>query len=184
MFALPARIGFADRVTEKRDKLGYPIGRGRDDLDMGGFLNVRLIRTSAKLALLFQRQALRPNGLNQQDWRVLINIAKLGDCHLRELGRTATIDPSHVSRATKALEARGLIRRYPDPDDKRRTRMTLTTTGTRMVDRIWPMALELNDRIEAVIGDTSMDALCQALDRTRGFVEQQLDLDTPDPDSG
>ncbi len=162
-------------MKEELDSLGYPIGRGRDDLDMGAFLNVRLIRTAAKLALLFQRQALRPNGLTVQDWRVMVNLAKIGDCHLRELSRFATIDPSHVSRGTKALSERGLIHRYPDPKDGRRTRLCLTEVGKELIDRIWPQALQLNDQIEASIGKAPFREACEFLDQIRHFVEQELD---------
>lgn len=159
------------------DVLGYPLGRGRDDLDMGAFVNVRLIRTAAKMALLFQREALRPNGMNVMEWRVLVSICKLGDCHLRELSRTATIDASHVSRVTKALEERGLIRRYPDPNDKRRTRLILTEAGNAMVDKVWPLALQLSDHVAAEIGPERMSALSEALDLTRLFAEQRLTRD-------
>lgn len=161
-------------MKDEVDDLGYPIGRGRADLDMGAFVNVRLIRTAAKMALLFQREALRPNGMTVMEWRVLVNVAKLGDCHMRELSRTATIDASHVSRVTKTLEARGLIRRAADPDDKRRTRLTLTKDGMEMVDRIWPLALSLSDEVAAAIGGDTMDALDAALDRTRSYAERRL----------
>lgn len=144
---------------------------------MGAFLNVRLIRTASKLALLFQRRALRPNGLSVQDWRVLINVARLGNCHLRELSRIATTDAGHASRSTKTLESQGLISRYPDPDDGRRTRLTLTPEGHAMVDLIWPMALDLNRQINDAIGADRMHALCDALDRTREFVTDDLGSD-------
>ncbi len=71
-----------DMAMHKVDSLGYPVGRGRDDLDMGAFLNVRITRTAARLSVLFQREALRPNNLSLQEWRVLLNLAKLGNCHL------------------------------------------------------------------------------------------------------
>ena len=168
-------MGFFSAMKEKLDSLGYPIGRGRQDLDMGAFLNVRLIRTATKLALLFQRQALRPNGLTVQDWRVIVNLAKIGDCHLRELSRYSSIDPSHVSRGTKALETRGLIRRYADPKDGRRTRLCLTDAGMDLVDCIWPKALELNDQIATSIGQAQLSDVCKVLDEIRHTVELQLD---------
>ncbi|MEX0287005.1 MAG: MarR family winged helix-turn-helix transcriptional regulator [Paracoccaceae bacterium] len=168
------KLGLHSPVSKKLDSLGYPVSRGRDDLDMGAFLNIRLIRTASKVALLFQREALRPNGLSVQEWRVLLNVAKLGDCHLRELSRIATIDPSHVSRGAKALEQRGLIQRNPDPDDARRTRLSVTDEGTELVDKIWPLAIDLNRRFAEEIGEEALADLCDTLDRTRHYAEAQL----------
>jgi len=168
-----------DRAMEKTDSLDYPIGRGRDDLDMSSFLNVRITRTSARLSLLFQREALRPNNLRVQEWRVLLNLAKLGDCHLRELSRISTIDASHASRVTKDLEKRGLIRRFPDQADSRRMRLTVTEKGHALIDQIWPIATDLSARIEREVGGSDIAAMIRALDGVRSFANAAIQAEEP-----
>jgi DNA-binding MarR family transcriptional regulator len=166
-------------AMHKVDSLGYPVGRGRDDLDMGAFLNVRITRTAARLSVLFQREALRPNNLSLQEWRVLLNLAKLGNCHLRELSRISTVDPSHASRVTKALEERNLIRRFPDADDSRRMRLTVTVEGHAMIDQIWPIAIDLSARIEREVGVSDIAAMIRALDGVRSFANTAIQNDEP-----
>jgi DNA-binding MarR family transcriptional regulator len=43
-----------------------------------------------------------------------------------------------MTRRLNALEARGLIRREPDPDDGRSTGVSLTRAGKRLVEAILP----------------------------------------------
>jgi len=159
------------------DSLGYPMDTGRKDIDLGAFVNVRVTRTAARLSTLFHREALKPNNLSLQEWRALLNIAKLGDCHLRQLSRIATLDPSHASRATVELEKRGMIERYPDRKDKRRTRMRLTNEGNAMVDKIWPIAVDLSRQIEERLGPGQIEAMNEMLDIVRNFANERLDIE-------
>ncbi|WP_326640553.1 MarR family transcriptional regulator [Streptosporangium sp. NBC_01755] len=45
-------------------------------------------------------------------------------------------EPSHVTGLADALEECGFLRREPDPDDRRAKRLTLTTRGQELRDRL------------------------------------------------
>lgn len=52
-----------------------------------------------------------------------------GPMNLREIARALQIDPPAASVGVDQLEARGLVRRTPHPDDKRRKLVHLTDAG-------------------------------------------------------
>jgi DNA-binding MarR family transcriptional regulator len=77
---------------------------------------------------------------------------------LRRAGRPYRLTPTELSRAlmvtsggmTKrliALEARGLIRREPDPNDGRSTTVLLTREGKRLVEELLPEHVANEDRL-------------------------------------
>lgn len=59
---------------------------------------------------------------------VLIKLAD-GPMTLREIARAAEIDPPAATVGVDKLEARGLVRRAPHPDDNRRKLVHLTDAG-------------------------------------------------------
>jgi DNA-binding MarR family transcriptional regulator len=59
---------------------------------------------------------------------------------MNELAAVLACDNSNVTGLVDRLEARGLVARQPNPDDRRVKRVVLTTAGTRM-------RMELLDRI-------------------------------------
>ncbi len=126
------------------------------------FINIPVVRASRRLRNIFFREALQPEGLSVQEWQVLLNLDGIGDTHLRELARTGHLDPTHVSRTARALEKRGLVRRYDDQKDTRRKRITTTKAGKAVIARVWPKALEMDARVRTIIGSESHQALRMA----------------------
>jgi DNA-binding MarR family transcriptional regulator len=59
---------------------------------------------------------------------LLIKLAD-GPMTLREIGRAAAVDPPAATVGVDMLEARGLVRRTPHPDDNRRKLVHLTDAG-------------------------------------------------------
>ncbi len=132
-------------------------------IELTDFLNVNMHRATRKLTLMFHREVLRPEGLTIQEWRALANLGTYGTCHLRKLSRLARLDASHVSKAALELERKGLIQRHDDARDHRRKQMTVTDEGLATIYRIWPKAMALSARVEALIGKTKYKALNSAL---------------------
>ena len=65
---------------------------------------------------------------------VLIKLAE-GPMTLREIARTAEIDPPAATVGVDQLEARGLVRRTAHPDDNRRKLVHLTDAGRDAAQR-------------------------------------------------
>jgi len=57
---------------------------------------------------------------------------------LSELSKKFVLHPSTLVPVIDSLEAKGLLRRERDPDDRRRTPLVLTEAGTGLIQRIPP----------------------------------------------
>jgi DNA-binding MarR family transcriptional regulator len=103
---------------------------GDATLDSGcGLLILRLARASAwRLG-----RSLADSGLRWTDFAVLHHLEAQGPVAQRELASALRIQPSNLVSLLDDLERRGLLRRSPDPVDRRRHRVELTSRGRRAV---------------------------------------------------
>ena len=81
---------------------------------------------SARLA---QSPAVPPTQL-----RVLTIIARNRHTNMSRLAEALDVVPSSASRLCDRLEATGLLRRVPDPRDRREVRLLLTAAARRLLD--------------------------------------------------
>jgi MarR family transcriptional regulator, lower aerobic nicotinate degradation pathway regulator len=73
--------------------------------------------------------AVHGNGLRGHHYRLLAAIEEWGPASQADLGRSTGIDRSDVTAALAELEARSLVERTVDPENKRRNIVTLTPEG-------------------------------------------------------
>ena len=91
--------------------------------------------------------------------RVLTIVARGRQTNMSRLAETLGVVPSSASRLCDRLEATGLLRRVPDPRDRREVRLLLTPAARRLLE-------ELRDRRRA--------ALAAVLDRMTPAGRQEL----------
>ena len=79
---------------------------------------------------------------------------------MRELAERLKSDPSNVTGLIDRLEARGLVERRPDPNDRRIKGLALTAAGAKMRERLFarlyaaPHAVaELSGRDQRILAD-------------------------------
>jgi DNA-binding MarR family transcriptional regulator len=83
-------------------------------------------------ARLAQSPAIPPTQL-----RVLTIIARAtDDTNMSRLAEALDVVPSSASRLCDRLEATGLLRRVPDPRDRREVRLLLTPAAKRLLDEL------------------------------------------------
>jgi DNA-binding MarR family transcriptional regulator len=82
-------------------------------------------------------EAARVHEVTEQQQYALLSLPLDPDAGLsmRELSGVCRTTPSYVTSIVDSLEARGLVRRHPDPDDRRRTQVRLTDDGRATVYR-------------------------------------------------
>ena len=68
--------------------------------------------------------------------RVLTIIASNRHTNMSRLAEALDVVPSSASRLCDRLEAAGLLRRVPDPRDRREVRLMLTPSARRLLDQI------------------------------------------------
>ncbi len=97
-----------------------------------GFL---LRRAHQRHAALFQEAMLPEADLTPMQFTALIKTVALGRVTQNQLGRLAAMDPATVQGVVRRLVARGLVRRAPDPSDRRAAVLRPTQAGTDLARR-------------------------------------------------
>lgn len=136
--------------------------------------NIPIRRLSAKLSLIVQREVLRPFGLRIQEWRVLWSLDREGDAHLREIARRASVDASHVSRLLGKFEREGIVERYADPGDARRTVFRVTPKGHALYEEVRPIATGISKHFQDLYTDEEYRQLMALLERALGKADEML----------
>ena len=96
-----------------------------------GLLILRLARASAwRLG-----RGLAESGLGWAAYAVLHHLEAQGPVAQRELASALRIQPSNIVALLDDLERRGLLGRSPDPRDRRRHRVVLTSRGQAALKR-------------------------------------------------
>ena len=58
---------------------------------------------------------------------------------VNELARDVVLSATAMSRFVDRAEAAGVVRREPDPDDRRALQVTITDEGVALLRRMWPV---------------------------------------------
>ncbi|MGW5350453.1 MarR family winged helix-turn-helix transcriptional regulator [Streptomyces sp. NPDC004031] len=78
---------------------------------------------------------------------VLSALADLGPVAQAELGRAVALDPKDVVGVLNDLQAAGLVVRAPDPADRRKNAVRLTSAGEQRLRACTVAGQEANDRL-------------------------------------
>ncbi len=130
-----------------------------------------MVRVLTRLPSTLDAQLERDAGLSFFEYHVLSMLSEVPGRALR-LSRLAQLTSSSLSRLSnvvKRLEARGLLRREPDPDDGRASRAVLTDAGMAAVELAAPGHV-------TVVRELIVDALgADQLEQLRAAHERILD---------
>jgi DNA-binding MarR family transcriptional regulator len=120
-----------------------------------------------------QRAALKPFGLTHVQFVLLASLTWLdadGPVSQRRLADHAVTDPMMTSQVLRALEQRGLVRREPDPADRRARALIVTGEGAALANRA-NAAVEACDAAFFAPLAEGLPALIRALSTLRGSWE-------------
>jgi homoprotocatechuate degradation regulator HpaR len=105
--------------------------------DFSRSLPMALLRARESVMRHF-RPSLRAHGLTEQQWRILRALASAGDIEVTELARLAYLLGPSLSRILRDLETRRLIRRRVVKADLRRSMVSITASGMRLIQAVAP----------------------------------------------
>ncbi|MCI5109757.1 MAG: MarR family winged helix-turn-helix transcriptional regulator [Marivita sp.] len=129
--------------------------------------DTELIMTAFQKLVVFWRasqwQTAGEAGLNPTQGEVLQHISRRS-ARLGELAEQLGVSQASLSDTVSSLEARGLARRRPDPDDGRARRIESTADGQRAVAELSMAPVELERAIEH-LGEEERGAFARALVR-------------------
>ncbi len=95
--------------------------------------------------------------------RVLTIVAAAGQTNMSRLAGALAVVPSSASRLCDRLEATGLLRRVPDPKDRREVRVLLTPAARRMLDDLRERRRQSLERVLARMTPGGREDLVRAL---------------------
>ena len=98
------------------------------------------------------KSSVEPWDITPSQSRALITLARRGTLRLSELSDQLRIAPRSTTEVVDALEARGLVQRRPDPDDRRATLVEVTGEGQQALVAI---RAARNSEAEAFFGRLS-----------------------------
>lgn len=125
-----------------------------------------LLGAQIALGTAIDRDAIDPTGIDQTTADLLVRLHLTDGNRLRavELCEQLLKSPSHISRIVDRAEAAGLVRREPDPDDRRAQQIVLQQPGVDLVDEITPafdavLQRSIFDRLSSTEIETLVDLL-------------------------
>lgn len=111
------------------------------------------------------RDDLREVGLTTPKMRALAVLSVADNPTIGRLAVLAVVEQSTLSRALDGLEAERLIRRVPDAEDSRATRVAITQKGRATFERLWPTMRANYDRMFAGIENPERAAFVATLQK-------------------
>jgi DNA-binding MarR family transcriptional regulator len=110
-------------------------------------------------------EVLEPRGLTQQQWGVIVAIAREPGTDQRRVAERQSIDVNSASRLIDELEAMKVVRRLPSPIDRRANQLQLTASGARLWAKVRGPAIAAQDRALACLERHEKTALLDLLTR-------------------
>ncbi len=111
------------------------------------------------------REEMAGLGLSTPKMRALAVLSVIEGPLIRELAVYAVVEQSTLSRALDQLDAEGLIRRAPDAEDSRATRVFITEAGRATFETLWPHMVEAHARMFRSIPDEERRAFVGTLQK-------------------
>ena len=129
----------------------------------------RALITAHAVAVEKIERALVEAGLPPLGWYdVLLELraAPGGRLRMHELARAVVLSRSGLTRLVDRLERAGLLRREPDPQDRRGSFAAITDAGVEMLRRMWPVyAKGIAEHFGKHVSDEEARTLTEALSR-------------------
>ncbi|WP_322866656.1 MarR family winged helix-turn-helix transcriptional regulator [Aquicoccus sp. G2-2] len=112
---------------------------------------------------IFQAHTL--NGLTAQQFAALVRIGGEGEVSQNRLGRLAAMDVATIKGVVDRLRDKGLTRSAPDPNDKRRTLISLSDEGRALLERMTDVAREITRKTLEPLSEAEQVRLLDLLER-------------------
>jgi DNA-binding MarR family transcriptional regulator len=108
--------------------------------------------------------ALDPIGISPREWAALNCLDEQHSLSQREVADLLGIDRTRMVALVDELEAKGWVQRRPQPDDRRKNIVTLTSTGRGLLQRGSRIVDECEQKFLAALSAVEAEQLKNALD--------------------
>jgi DNA-binding MarR family transcriptional regulator len=101
----------------------------------------------------------------------VLGLLRRGPLPMRQIAQTLSCEPSNITGIVDRLEARGLVERQPDPEDRRVKRVAATETGSAATRELRASLNFAREPLAALSPEERLqlrDLLRRMLDQARG----------------
>lgn len=135
----------------------------RDPQTLDDLLNYRLLRLYALGGAPVIRLLEGRYGISRREWRLLALLAAHGGMSPSALAEQAHLDRPRATRGVQMLVHKRLAQRVVQQGDGRRARVSLTRTGLKLYEELFPQIAAINARLVQALDLDAVRALDQAL---------------------
>ena len=125
--------------------------------NLADFLPYRLALISERVSKRLEVEYGRSHGLTVAEWRVLVNLQRIGKASVRDIQLVTNLEKSRVSRAVARLEKSALVQKQASRDDARLVEIVLTKKGLGTLAAIIAKATEIEQRLLAGLSAAQLD---------------------------
>jgi DNA-binding MarR family transcriptional regulator len=125
--------------------------------DLEEFLPFRLHQASEAVSQSFRAIYRSDYGMTRTEWRVFAQLGQYGAMTATQVGTSASLHKTKVSRAVSALEKRRWLQRKQDAQDRRNHILHLTAEGQRAFHELGKRGLNYNQQMRERLGDDRFD---------------------------
>ena len=128
---------------------------------------VRMIHSVASELSAHLDSMLRPHGLNETDFRTLMQLfcSPDGEAHPSDLSQLATQSRTNMTRIVDSLVERGWVSRSSSDVDRRRIVLAITDEGVALVKRLLPQFHPRLSSFLTVLSDKEKQVMTLALQK-------------------
>jgi DNA-binding MarR family transcriptional regulator len=145
-------------------------------LELDSYFPYLINRVGSALVLRFSEEALVRHRLSIAMWRVLAVLSNNGEQRQIDLAGLTSIGASTLSRLVRRLVRMRLVRRRRSTADSREVVVELSRAGRALVDRLIPIARELERRAIAGLPARELAVARRALRRMHGNLADTSEL--------
>jgi DNA-binding MarR family transcriptional regulator len=153
-------------MRDEVDTLLEAWGRERADLDLAPVAVFSRVSRLARRLELARRDAFAAHGIEQWEFDVLAALRRAGTPYELSPGRLlreTLVTSGTMTNRVDRLSARGLVERYPDPDDRRGVIVRLTGEGRAAVDGAFAALLDAERALLEVLPERDRTRLASLL---------------------
>ncbi len=111
-------------------------------------------------------------GLTTAEWRTLAVLGPYQCLAAKEIVKASSMDKVTVSRAVKTMQAKNVLKRDIDGDDKRRSALRLTQAGRDIYFSLMPKVLTLQNDLLAGFTQAEIDQFSALMSRVSENAER------------
>lgn len=136
-------------------------------------LPMALLRAREAAMRLF-RPSLQANDLTEQQWRVLRALGSVEAVDATGLANLTFLLAPSLTRILRDLEARKLIRRRVDPQDRRASEITLSRSGLELMREVGKESERIYRGIEDRLGPARLARLMELLAEVESLLGEEV----------